>query len=260
LVLPLAMFTWRSRQKEVALIESTERAMRNLTTKNKERIRQAIDFLTVNRRPIEVVIHGETTRFSSKILKTNHGDPASGSERVRNLVIDFLFPATGNNLIQSASPIYVKFSLGKHECEFTSYYITRSMKLGYLGHIITYPESLVIADRRRHERYEIGTEAVPFFVKAKLTMRVRERQRESYDLKIFDVSENGVGILVDRELHGLLDRIEIGDRLEKLELYATWTMVKVAGTVRHKSKMREGQYSGYFLLGIQLDEKLEHYI
>jgi len=29
--------------------------------------------------------------------------------------------------------------------------------------------------------------------------------------------------------------------------------------VRHKSKMREGEYSGYHLLGIELDEKLEHY-
>jgi c-di-GMP-binding flagellar brake protein YcgR len=252
------MFTWRSGQKEVQPIESTERAMRNLTTKTKERITQAIDFLTVNRRPIEVVIQGETTRFSSKILKTDQVGPASGSEKISNLVIDFLFPATGNNLIQSASPIQVKFSLGKHECEFTSYYITRSLESGYLGHIITYPESLVIADRRRHERYETGTEAVPFFVNAKLTMRVREAQRESYDLKIFDVSENGVGILVGQELKGLVEGIEIGDRLEQVELYATWTVVKVAGTVRHKSKMSEGKHRGDFLLGIQLDEKLEH--
>jgi c-di-GMP-binding flagellar brake protein YcgR len=244
----------------VQAVESTERAMRHLTTKSKKTIRQAIDFLTVHRRPVEVVIQGETTRFASKILKADHGGPASGSEKVSRLVIDWLSPATGNNLIQSTSPVQVKFSLSKYECGFTSYYVTRSLESSYLGHIITYPESLVITDRRRHDRYEINTEAAPVFVNAKLTMRGRRSQGESYDLKIFDISENGVGILVGEELHGLLEGTEIGDRLEQVELCATWTMVKVAGTVRHKSKISEGKYSGYYLLGIQLDEKLEHYI
>jgi len=33
----------------------------------------------------------------------------------------------------------------------------------------------------------------------------------------------------------------------------------VDGTVRHKSRMHKGKYSGYHLVGIELDEKLEHY-
>jgi hypothetical protein len=33
----------------------------------------------------------------------------------------------------------------------------------------------------------------------------------------------------------------------------------VIGTVRHKSPMRTGEYSGHHLLGIELDEKLENY-
>jgi len=66
-------------------------------------------------------------------------------------------------------------------------------------------------------------------------------------------------MLVGKELFNWLERIGIGDRLKEVELYAPWTIVRVDGTVRHKSKMHEGEYSGYHLLGIELDEKLEHY-
>jgi c-di-GMP-binding flagellar brake protein YcgR len=233
--------------------------MQDRSAKSKERIRKAIEFLTIDRRLIEVVIQGEQTRFASKILKADHGDTFSGSEKVTNLVIDWLSPASGNSLIQSAGSIQVKFSLAKSQCRFTSHYVTRSLESGYLGHIIAYPESLVITDRRRNDRYQIDTEAAPLFVTAKLTMMTRRSQEKSYDLRVFDVSENGVGILVGGEMQDLLEGIELGDRVEQVELYATWTMVKVAGTVRHKSKISEGKYRGYCLLGIQLDEKLEHY-
>ena len=36
-------------------------------------------------------------------------------------------------------------------------------------------------------------------------------------------------------------------------------VLRVDGTVRHKSEMRRGKYANYRLLGIELDEKLEHY-
>jgi hypothetical protein len=76
---------------------------------------------------------------------------------------------------------------------------------------------------------------------------------------VFDVSEDGVGILVGQELFNWLDRIGIGDRLKGVELSAPWTIVRVDGTVRHKSRMRRGKYGSYHLLGIELDEKLQHY-
>jgi hypothetical protein len=34
----------------------------------------------------------------------------------------------------------------------------------------------------------------------------------------------------------------------------------VSGTVKHKSMMNEGKHRGLYLVGIRLDEKLEHYI
>ena len=233
--------------------------MPNFITKSKARIKQAIDFLAVNRTSIAVKLEEEQTLFHSIIVKADHGDPLLKAGTAARLFIQWLSPAKGNNLIHSASPVQVRFSLGKYNLAFTSYYITKSLESPYLGHIITYPEALVIADRRRSDRHEVDSNAAPLFGKAKIRMRAGRSQEKAYDLRIFDVSENGVGILVGEELFDWLGRIGIGDRLKEVELCAPWTIVRVDGTVRHKSRMHKGKYSGYHLVGIELDEKLEHY-
>jgi hypothetical protein len=233
--------------------------MPDFSTKSKARIRQAIDFLAVKRSPIAVKIEGEQTLFDSMIVKADHGDPVSKAGTAGRVFIKWLSPAKGNNLIQSVSPVQVRFSLGKHKLAFTSYYITKSLESPYLGHIITYPEALVIADRRKSDRHEVDSNAAPLFAKAKISLRTGRSQEEVYDIGIFDISENGIGILVGEELFDWLERIGIGDRLKEVELYAPWTIVRVDGTVRHKSRTHKGKYSGYHLLGIELDEKLELY-
>jgi c-di-GMP-binding flagellar brake protein YcgR len=229
-----------------------------MQTKNKKTIREAIDFLNTNKRPIRVQIGGEATCFASRIIKANHGDLFSRIGAGEGLIIDGLSPQTGNDLIQSRNPIRVRFSLGKSECEFTSHYVTESVEPPYFGHLITYPEALTIVERRREGRNAIGTEHGPLFVRAKLTVSPSVSQERSYDHQVFDISEKGVGLLVSEEQFDLLERIGIGERVE-LELYAPWTMLRADGTVRHKSKMPEGEYGDYHLLGIELSEKLEHY-
>lgn len=229
-----------------------------LKTQRKKTIREAIAFLNINRIPITVLIKGEATLFASKIVKVDHGDLISSGVSGR-LLIEWLSPANGKELIQSRRPIRVRFSLGKYKFEFTSYYVTESLESPYFGHMITYPDALLIVEIRRNRRSAIGTEQPPLFGHAKLIMGRGESQKESFDLQVFDVSEKGVGILVGEEFFRVQERIRIGDKLE-LELYAPWTMVRVGGTVRHNSRMPEGKYGNYHLLGIELDEKLEHYV
>jgi c-di-GMP-binding flagellar brake protein YcgR len=185
----------------------------SLSTKNKKRIRDAIEFLHINQRPITVQIEGEETFFASKIVKVEHGKAISNGINER-LVIDWLSPQKGKDLIQSRSPIRIRFSLGKSEWEFTSYYVTESTESQHLGHMITYPEALVVIDRRKNRRNAIGSEQSPLFVHAKLTIMRGGPQEESYELRVFDISEKGVGILIGPELSELQERIGIGDRLE----------------------------------------------
>jgi hypothetical protein len=233
--------------------------MPDLFTKNRERIKQALEFLAVNRRPVAVRIDEEEPSFDSLIVKADHGDLVSPARTPGKVFIHWLSPPKGNTLIESARTVEVKFSIGKYNLAFKSHYVTRSLEPPHLGHILTYPEALIIADRRRHDRHEVGGKTAPLFAKAKIRTREGRSQESVYDLRVFDVSEDGVGILVGKELLNWLDRIGIGDRLKGVELSAPWTIVRVDGTVRHKSKMRTGKYGSYHLLGIELDEKLEDY-
>lgn len=232
--------------------------MSALTTRNKRRIREAIDFLKANRRSIGIRMDGEGTPFTSKIIKAEHEEVPSKPGMGGTLLIEVLCPENGNELIQSKGPLTVSFSLGKYDCEFTSCFIEKSVTSPYYGHVISYPESLVIVNRRRHNRYERGTSEAPLFLDARLIVRTGDGPEKSYDLKVFDVSERGVGLLVGEEMQDLLQAIDAGYRIEEFELMAAWMTIKVSGTVKHKSKITEGKYTGHYLVGIQLDDKLEH--
>ena len=76
--------------------------MPNFITKNEERIKQTIDFLAVNRRPITVKIEEEQPLFDSMILKVDRGDPVSKAGTAGRVFIEWLSPLKGNDLIQSA--------------------------------------------------------------------------------------------------------------------------------------------------------------
>lgn len=234
--------------------------MPSLVTRNRRRIRDAMDFLSAHHRPISITIEGEASRFSSRVIKAEHGEVPSRVGTGRSLLIEMLCPENGNGLIQSSGAVTVSFSFGKSDCEFTSSYIKKSVLSPYYGHLITYPESMTVLERRRNDRYEIGTAMAPLFASAMLTLRTGQYRQKSYDLKVFDISECGVGVLVERGMEELLAEIDPGIRLEHVELLASWTTIKVSGTVKHKSKIKDGKYVDLHLLGIQLDEKLEHYI
>jgi c-di-GMP-binding flagellar brake protein YcgR len=250
----------QDRIKQVQAIEQTPQTMRFLTTKNHKRIRQTIDFLSVNRKPISLQAQGEQTLFGSMIVKAEHAGPVSKPGLSGRLIIDWLSPANGNQLIQSANPIQVRFSVGMSQCEFTSYYLRRSVESPYFGHIISYPQSMAVADRRRQVRHERDGDSAPLFVSARLKTKASRMRPKSYDLDIFDVCERGIGMLVGKNLHDFLERIRIGDRLTELELYAPWSLVRVVGTVKHKSKINEGKYRDCYILGVELDENLEQYV
>jgi len=218
-------------------------------TRNRRKIREALEFLKNERRPIALRIEGVETPFTSKIIKADHGDA---------LFIEILRPPRGNDLIKSAKPLTVSFSLGKCEYEITSSFVKKSVISPYYGHIISYPDSIRIVNRRRHNRYERDTRQAPLFLHATLTFRIGERRKTSYDLKVFDLSEQGVGILAGEDMQELLRAVDPECRVEDLELLAPWMTVKVRGTVKHKSRIREGKYTGWYHVGVLLDERLEH--
>ena len=112
-------------------------------------------------------------------------------------------------------------------------------------------EALAIQNEktRREDRRKFS---IPEFIYAEFKLEAR-----SYNLKIFNISRYGLGLIVTHKDFVLLDSLKVGDTLEHITFYATWTMINVNAIVRHKTKISKGKYQGCYIFGIESDDIIE---
>ena len=79
-----------------------------------------------------------------------------------------------------------------------------------------------------------------------------------YDLKVNDCSRYGLGMLITKEDLDLLQTLKQGDKLQNIAFFSTWTVNKIDGVVRHKTKIENGEYKGCYILGIRSENIIEH--
>jgi hypothetical protein len=81
--------------------------------------------------------------------------------------------------------------------------------------------------------------------------------KKLYSLKIMDCSEYGLGMLITQKDFDLLQVVKEGDELSDVSYFAAWSVNTINGTVRHKTKIGEGEYEGCYLLGIESPVTIE---
>ena len=222
----------------------------------KQNLRKLIDFLISRNREITVQIEGNRSLYTSRIISAEYGDLFSKMSEESKLVIEMLAPDTGNALLKLSPKVAVQFLLGDKSCQFDSRYLGESTEYPHIGLIVSFPESVKLGDRRTYER---DSGKIPVFLHATLTLRPGAEDSVTYELEIINRSAYGVGMLVTKKDFDLLEMIKEGDELQDLELYAPSAVVKVTGSVRHKTKLEEPEYEGSYVLGIKLDETLEEF-
>jgi c-di-GMP-binding flagellar brake protein YcgR len=222
----------------------------------KQNLRKLIDFLISRKREITVKIEGNRTLYTSRIISAEYGDLLSKMSEESKLIIEMLAPDTGNALLKLSPKIEIQFLLGEKSCQFDSRYLGESTEYPRIGQIVSFPESVKLTERRSYER---DTDKIPAFLYATLTLRPGAEDAVTYELEIINRSAYGVGMLVTKKDFDLLERIKEGDELHDLELYAPSAVVKVTGSVRHKTRLEEPKYEGSYVVGIKLDETLEEF-
>lgn len=222
----------------------------------KQNLRKLIDFLISRKREITVQIEGNRALYTSRIISADYGDILSKMSEESKLIIEMLAPDTGNALLKLSPKVAVQFLLGEKSCQFDSRYLGESTEYPHIGQIVSFPESVKLADRRSYER-DCGK--IPVFLYAILALGKGAESRATYELEIINRSAYGVGMLVTKKDFDLLEILKEGDELQDLELYAPTAVVKVTGSVRHKTKLEEPKYEGSYVLGIKLDETLEDF-
>lgn len=220
----------------------------------RQKIKETIDFLISRKTGITIQIEGHQTSFASKIIKVNYRDVSSGTGKGPELIIERLTPEEGNTLIKSGSQLTARFSLKDTSCRFNTRYLGTTSE-DPLGLTVNFPEFIDVREKRRRDRR--GDE-IPEFVSVEVRLKNGSNKNRSYELGIFDCTAYGIGILVKEEHYDLLEIVEVGDKLRDITLYGPHTIVKVYGTVRHKSK-RSTQDEDFYIVGVEFDEPLKDF-
>jgi c-di-GMP-binding flagellar brake protein YcgR len=220
----------------------------------RQNLRKLIDFLISRKREITVQIEGNRTLYTSMIISADYGDLLSKMSDDSKLIIEMLVPGSGNSLLKMSPNVEIQFLLGEKSCQFDSRYLGVSTEYPHIGQIISFPESVKLVDRRGYER---DSGKIPAFLYGILVLRKGTEGSATYELEIINRSAYGIGMLVMKNDFGLLEILKEGDELQDLELYSPTAVVKVTGSVRHKTKLQDKKYEGSYVLGIKLDETLE---
>ncbi|MFC1869368.1 hypothetical protein ACFL0H_14715 [Thermodesulfobacteriota bacterium] len=224
------------------------------TLDNKLKIMQIFNYLIINRVEIVIRFKGEEAEFTSKLININQEEILSEIGKKAELIIKKLIPEKGNILIHSSLEVTVEFSIQQSFCRCNLEYIGTSSTYPHFGYILHFPESIEIAEKRKEKRFVYEK---PEFVSVEFRIGEESKEDKLYELNVLDCSKYGLGIIIPPKDFDLLQKINVGDKLENIRFYATWTMINVNGTVRHKVKIDEGKYKGSYILGIESPEIID---
>jgi hypothetical protein len=215
------------------------------------KIQEIFERMASKNMELKVLIDEESVRFMSRAIRLNPEEISSlGSEP--ELIIEKLFPETGNSLIQSSSELTLEFTIKKHFCRGKAKYVGESNEYPYFGIMITLPQSLELTRERRREARHLYE--MPEFVSVEFSIMGKEKV---YDLGVMDCSRHGLGILITKKDFDLVRLVKPGDRIRDIMLYSENAMIKVDGVVRHITKMSTGKSKGSYLMGVESPEVIE---
>ncbi len=225
------------------------------TTTNRQTIWEVIDYLISRGRKITVRAEGNVRSYTSRLIKASYMVGYSIHGNGPHLILGELTPEDGYRVIRPGRHLILEFTSGNVSCKF------KALCLNFLRNevdpriIMSFPESMILPERRRGRR---GSSEMPELISAVLTPKKGFKTGKDYDLPVVDYSTNGVGIFVSEEDSDLIEGAQKGDRLKNIILFSLEAMVKVDGTVRHKSKRkrRGRQGADSFVIGIEFDEAL----
>ena len=208
------------------------------TITERDKILAIVEHLISEGIEISVDIQGCEEQFSTRVvmLKMNGG-------RSR-LIIEDLYPDSGNSLIQSYPDVIFSFEMNRSRCVFATKYLAMNTEYPEFGLIVAFPSTIQISERRREERTENGLSE---FLSVEFTV---EGDGKVYRLKVINIGSSGLGLIVDKEHSDLLEKLNVGDRIRNLRFFLPEAILTIDGEVKHKTEISYGRFKGNYILGI----------
>lgn len=219
-----------------------------------KKIRQIITYLITERIEIQIRFQGEEAVFRSKFIKIDQPDILSEIGQSR-LIVEKLQPEDGNALIQSAPEMDVQFIIKGSSCNCTLKFIEVSNNYPHFGYILNFPSTLGIEEKRKEERV---THEKPELYSVEFIIEENTPNETKCKFDVFDSSKHGLCMIIPPGDVDIMQKLDIGDQINDITFYGSWTVIRVDGTVRHKTRIGDGKYEGGFLLGIESSEIIEN--
>jgi hypothetical protein len=83
-----------------------------------------------------------------------------------------------------------------------------------------------------------------------------EEHRERV-LNVIDSSKTGLALLITNEDLDLLHILEKGDAIRDMAFFGSGVRIKEDGIVRHITKVKDGEFKGYYALGVYAPDLIE---
>jgi hypothetical protein len=233
-----------------------EDSMAWITLRNEQKIDKIISYFVDKQMDIEIEMGEEKSTYRSSFVTVDQEDISSRNGRKPGLIIAKMRPGSGNALIQSVPEVKIRFSVKEHVCRYQARYIGVSNISPWFGFIVSYPKSIQIKEKRKEPRI---TYEAPEMVSVEFKVGGGAKEDKLYRLNVRDQSKHGLGLLVTKKDFDLLQLVNVGDNLKNMLFFATSKLIRVRGTVRHKTKIEEGEHRGCYVVGVESPEIIENW-
>jgi len=213
--------------------------MELFTIKGEGKIVTVLDYLISKGVEISVGIQGSDEHFSTRVVKLRR------DAQHTSLIIEKLYPESGNSLIQASPDVEFSFEMSGRWCIFATKYLGINTEYPEFGLIIDSPSSIQVEDRRREKRIKNGLTKL---LSVEFTV---EGDDKLYELKVIDIGSSGIGFIVEQDNFDLFEKISVGDQIRDLRFFLPKATLTVDAQVKHVTRITGGKFRGSYLVGIE---------
>jgi hypothetical protein len=107
----------------------------------------------------------------------------------------------------------------------------------------------------------------PDLVSVKCRIEKRSDDERECVLNVIDSSQSGIALLIaPKDSHiiemvevgdkicDIIEMVEVGDKICDMSFFGVGAKIKEDGIIKHITKIEEGQFKGYFILGIEAED------
>jgi hypothetical protein len=213
--------------------------------REKEKIITIVKYMISEGMEVAVEIQGTDERFATRAIAIEEfleGD---------RLVVEKLYPEEGNSLIQSAPDLVFSFDIKGRTASFAAKYVGLYDEHSSYGLIIEFPTAVQLEEKRKEQRI---TDGMTEILSAEFSLEGDDKQ---YQLSVVNIGSSGIGFIVEKKNFDLFEKVNVEDQIRDITCFLPLATMTIDATVKHMTLIKEGQYRGFYLVGIESDSLME---